>query len=903
MLVSAYVNGRKVKLLSLLETRIETLESHIKVVEHRLDNLHAQKPSSTPQKESIKASSVPKVTMSDEEIFVPENHHTQTETEYESFDQWDEIDNETDNAEESRINSLNAFDFDVAKSTFEKYIATKVPVWIGALSLICAAFFMVKYSLEAGLLGPETRLTMGGVFGVGLIYLGHWILKRPNIANAHRISQGLIGAGLASLYGCIYSATHLHEFLPNTIGFAGMVVITALAVISSIRYGQAIAVFGLIGGFLTPALLGSSDPDAIVLFSYLFVLFSGSLFVLIRQGWWFLSGVCLFACFGWSSLWIVTSFSPADSTPIIVFVMGLASIILTATARKVIQSALPDMAPIHSLNAIAVAGALLTIIWVGSHVTMGLFDWSMIGLLSLGVFALYYFDPHTYERPAFLKIGAILIVLALWIDEASGAQAMIVLSGLSMLYLGVPAFIMRHVTNPMPWAWIQNASAFVLYFMAYTSLEPQYDIHWPFMCLILSGLACLQAHYINRHYNADEGIKTKLISLYAFCASAFISIGLTTALPFEYAPLAIAGQIFATSLLYRKLALHAFEKIISLLCFVFVFMNVEQILLIASVAIASLFGETVPSSTTSSILSAPLLQLGGAGVLMALARHAFPINAASKRNVRVQSFLTYLASALFATLAYYGYRYLLSDGAQNPFLNTLEFVERGTLSILIGFAGAMIMYYARKQARRRYEIVGHVLATFAFARIIYFDMILYNPLFHDSQLMGHVPILNGVTLVYGVGALIAAIMISVPMINASATNTHSALKRFYEGFGAVSLFAFVSLTVRHYFHGSVVALDTQMSAAELYSYSAIWLVTGIVLLILGIKTSNKVFRMVSVAFILLAITKVFLVDASELEGMLRVVSFLGLGVVLIGLSMSYTKFVMAVNNTTLKDET
>jgi uncharacterized membrane protein len=103
------------------------------------------------------------------------------------------------------------------------------------------------------------------------------------------------------------------------------------------------------------------------------------------------------------------------------------------------------------------------------------------------------------------------------------------------------------------------------------------------------------------------------------------------------------------------------------------------------------------------------------------------------------------------------------------------------------------------------------------------------------------------------------------------------------------LFAFASFTVRQYFHGGHM-MQGSVSAAELYAYSVAWLVTGLGLLTLGIKKQNKAARMASLAFVILAVLKVFLFDAAELEGLYRVFSFLGLGVSLIGLSYFYTKF-------------
>jgi uncharacterized membrane protein len=68
------------------------------------------------------------------------------------------------------------------------------------------------------------------------------------------------------------------------------------------------------------------------------------------------------------------------------------------------------------------------------------------------------------------------------------------------------------------------------------------------------------------------------------------------------------------------------------------------------------------------------------------------------------------------------------------------------------------------------------------------------------------------------------------------------------------------------------------------------MITGLGLLAYGIKRADKNLRLAALVFLTLTIVKVFLIDASELEGLYRIFSFLGLGVSLIGLSMFYTRF-------------
>jgi uncharacterized membrane protein len=104
-------------------------------------------------------------------------------------------------------------------------------------------------------------------------------------------------------------------------------------------------------------------------------------------------------------------------------------------------------------------------------------------------------------------------------------------------------------------------------------------------------------------------------------------------------------------------------------------------------------------------------------------------------------------------------------------------------------------------------------------------------------------------------------------------------------------FAFLSLNVRQIFHGAYLN-GYETSNVEIYTYSAVWLLFAIAVLWLGIFRKNMTIRIASLVIMVLVIGKVFLYDASELSGLLRILSFFGLGLSLIGLSWFYTKFVL-----------
>ncbi|NVP54293.1 DUF2339 domain-containing protein [Mycoplana rhizolycopersici] len=107
--------------------------------------------------------------------------------------------------------------------------------------------------------------------------------------------------------------------------------------------------------------------------------------------------------------------------------------------------------------------------------------------------------------------------------------------------------------------------------------------------------------------------------------------------------------------------------------------------------------------------------------------------------------------------------------------------------------------------------------------------------------------------------------------------------------GAALVFAWISLSVRRYWHGEGIADWKGFLQGETYTYSVVWLLTGVALLVLGLRFDARSLRLASAALVFVAVIKAFLVDMSNLEGILRALSFIGLGAVLIGIGLFYQK--------------
>ncbi len=201
----------------------------------------------------------------------------------------------------------------------------------------------------------------------------------------------------------------------------------------------------------------------------------------------------------------------------------------------------------------------------------------------------------------------------------------------------------------------------------------------------------------------------------------------------------------------------------------------------------------------------------------------------------------------------------------------------------------LIMAAALLAAHRRWrhgteKRAGLCLGMLALVSVVLGACLLRNPLWHETAVGEHL-IFNWLLLIYGLpAALLAGLM---PLLVGEDRRIWRAV------FGAASLvllFVLISLEVRQGFVGSNLS-DHFVSQAEWYTYSLVWALFGVLLLVTGIALRHMGLRHGGLAVMLLTVAKVFLSDTSHLQDLYRVLSLLGLGVCLLGLGYLYHHFV------------
>src|SRR5262249_52763856 len=136
--------------------------------------------------------------------------------------------------------------------------------------------FLVRYSIEQGLIGPGARIMLGALLAAALIAAGEWQrrterqLAFPGVQSAN-IPSVLTAAGTTVAYATIYAAYALYGFFPPAAAFILLGVVALATLAAALLHGPALGGLGIIGAYLAPMLVASEKPDYWSLYVYLVV--------------------------------------------------------------------------------------------------------------------------------------------------------------------------------------------------------------------------------------------------------------------------------------------------------------------------------------------------------------------------------------------------------------------------------------------------------------------------------------------------------------------------------------------------------------------------------------------------------------------------------------------------------
>ncbi|MCA9058122.1 MAG: DUF2339 domain-containing protein, partial [Planctomycetaceae bacterium] len=174
--------------------------------------------------------------------------------------------------------------------SLEYAVASQWLLRVGVLILVFGIGFFLKYSIERDLINPPARVGLAVITGLALLTAGIRLL----FGQYRLLGQGLMGAGITSLYFSVFAAASFYKLISMDLAFVGMSVVTIVAGGIAVRFRSVlVAIIGILGGYLTPVMLSTGETRFIALYGYLTILGCGSLWMCSRRHWPLLSYLSL----------------------------------------------------------------------------------------------------------------------------------------------------------------------------------------------------------------------------------------------------------------------------------------------------------------------------------------------------------------------------------------------------------------------------------------------------------------------------------------------------------------------------------------------------------------------------------------------------------------------------------
>ncbi|MFO1123166.1 MAG: DUF2339 domain-containing protein [Hyphomicrobiales bacterium] len=774
----------------------------------------------------------------------------------------------------------------------EQQLASRWFVWIGGIAIAIGGLLFVKYAYDNGLISPTLQILLGLLAGACLVAVGEFVRRRAPggiVAAGDYVPAALSAAGLATLFASIYAAYALYQIIGGLPAFLGLAAIGIGALALSRWQGPLIAALGLLGSFVTPALIPSEDPSAWSFFAYLLVIAAASFATLRGRTWWWLGYGAIAGAAAWTVLWIRGGpFEPADVWPVGLFIHALTVLaVFGLEGRGILKEGSGQLLTPSSISQalrIALVGLSVQVVLLAllvnetSHSTVALI---LMAAAALGWVALAWLKPGLALLAPLAGL-IMLVVLVAWPEAAFHDVAFdergfwvsipgpggntylfwMLGSAAAATVLGLAGSLKR--SAPVFWSLLAAAGAFFFVWGAWARVDSLLaNSSWSVIALALS-VALLAGTFRLRGAPAGEA-ENHAAGILAAGAAALIVFLLDRLLDGVWLTMAIAAAAAAYALSAGVLTARLLGPIAVAL---------------ASLTTLRLF---VSRELWSDDRNLPLGQhwiVYGYGVPAAL------FVAASRwlrgtGHARSAAALEGISLGLFISLISLEIRVLIGGGY---LYDEPQFLEMSAHILTWLGAAYGLMHRQRLYSSFIASWGARVLIAAAVAAIFLFSLVRFNPALTEAPVPGNIAF-NALLL----GYLAPAILIALIARRLEVLGW----ERLKPAAGVLSLllaFVYVTLQTKRVYQGAIMQMSS-LSAAESYAYSAVWLVFALALFVAGIRLGRQFVRLGGLAVMALVVLKVFILDLSNLEGLFRIASFVGLGLCLVGIGWLYQRFV------------
>jgi uncharacterized membrane protein len=757
----------------------------------------------------------------------------------------------------------------------EDLLTARWGVWLGSAALLLAGVFLIRYAVERELLGPAARCILAALLGAALLAAAEWLARHepPSIPGPFRTDQapaGLAAGGTAVLFGAAYGAGPYYDLLPPLLAFGAMAAASFVGLAAALRHGPLTAATGIAGAFATPALVSVQNPSYPGLFAYLIVVSAAALSVVRYTAWTWLGWattiaggiwVCFAAFSGGAELWAAAFFVPAAAA-LNLFLLPAAALdhpvgrrlawvpfAAIGAAGLVLETQVPGTAPrlgLFLLSPIAV--------WRGYlESRLDRLPWiaALFGLLTLLLWAL----PDWHPTGEIITVEGIVEAVLPGPWAPAVIRPLIAAAALfAAFHAAAGLWLERRARHPLHWAALVGAVPVLTLAVAYAQIARfQADFRWAIVALALAAALTGTAA------RAAAETARQRAGVHAAGAVAALALGCAMLLHNHWLTLAIALFLPALAWIEARADLPPLRQVA---------LAVAALVLVRLVlnwyVLDYAFGPTPVANGLIAAYAAP-------AAAFAVAAKLFRRRADDLLVATLEAGAVTFAAFFVALEIRHGFHH---GALVDPF----SFNEIALHLLTLSVQATMYLYLAGSTGRpildQAWRILGAVALTVAVV------VVLFNPALTGARV--------------GVPSLLAAYLLPAGLaVLAQRFAVGPDIGRALGVYALVGGFAWITLQIRYTFHPTQMSvLLGSIDDAELWAWSGAWLVYGIALMVLGIRAERRSLRLAALGVVGLVCLKVFLIDMADLTGLWRVLSFLGLGLALIGLGVVHRRFVL-----------
>ncbi|MFT6516928.1 MAG: putative membrane protein [Candidatus Azotimanducaceae bacterium] len=750
--------------------------------------------------------------------------------------------------------------------------------WLGGISVALSGIFLAQYSIEAGMLGPIGRISLGLGTGFALHAAAEWFRRQhgqPHVAFA-----ALAGGGSITLFAALVASLQYYALLSPMLSFFLLALVALGTMALALRHGPIVAALGIIGAYLVPAMVSTDEGNILVALAYSLIICASAL-LLLRYVyrtwlWWGMVAGAL--------LWWLIALFDSNAAGFHGYYLGAFAYVLlalpdfnwTLNKRVNLGDGSYGLAPFHQIltaverqlpltGLLVILAQCLSIYAASDLANLNQWVWLVVVLLISSRFR-----ETLYPLPWIALVGQCIAWLlttverqadAFIIRPVEDANVLWYLLGTGVIYTALGLRNFGRCRFAAVWASLALVAPVLLFVTAYLLTGNLIsEAAWRITAL-LAGLAYLALATLGRRRRSAD---TLVVWLF-FAGHFALSLAAVFSLDSTGLTVALALQIVSIAWIIRTFALPDLGWLLKLMV----------MLVITRLTFNPwLLDYPIDSHWTLwTYGGATLCALGSYWLLRGFD------DAFSDGFNALKAWTEGASLHLFVLTCWTELRYWLYDG--DVFFSDFTLLEA---ALYVNFFAIMsIVYYQRGRRslslQRIYSLIAFILlglSTVSYLCIAFATLASLRWLTRD---VGTTLVFNILLLAYGAPALAAWLV--------SKFHWHR-LRRPGLLLAGVMAFGFVSLEIRHLWQSNV-NLSLPTGSAELYTYSIVWLLIAVSTMLAGSWRLGANCYRAGLGILMLVILKIFLVDMGDLEGLLRVASFMGLGLGMLGVSFLHQK--------------